>query len=113
MPVRFCGRRFALLSGCAGPAIALAAALISSPAASDFVCVGNTTGAAVGDGIPGTSASGDGATATGGVACGTNANANGTGATALGARSTATGTGSTFIGADAGHTGLFAGIIPA
>jgi hypothetical protein len=61
------------------------------PAEAQFVCVGNASGAAVGDGVVGNTASGDGATASGidSVACGTDATANGDTATAIGPEATA------------------------
>lgn len=52
-----------------------------SPAPAQFICVGNVNGATVGDGVAGTTASGDGAIGltgnTGNLACGTNANGGG------------------------------------
>src|SRR5882724_4956498 len=51
------------------------------PAEAQFVCLGNATGAAVGNGLPDTNADGAGATASGttsaNLACGQNANASG------------------------------------
>jgi trimeric autotransporter adhesin len=75
-------QRAALLAGCAIATIVVGATLAPSPVAAQFVCVGNSTGAAVGDGVVGTTASGANATAAGSalnVACGTQADASGTG----------------------------------
>src|SRR5262245_1930904 len=70
-------RRTALLAGCAIVAVAAGVSLGPRPAAAQFVCVGNATGATVG---PAT-ASGSGATAagSGNFACGPGTNASGTG----------------------------------
>ena len=75
-------QRAALLAGCAIVTIVVGATLAPRPAAAQFVCVGNSDGAAVGDGVVGTTASGANATAAGSalnVACGTQANASGNG----------------------------------
>jgi trimeric autotransporter adhesin len=74
-------RRCALLSGCAIVSIIAGATFVAPPAAAQFVCVGNSTGATVGDGVVGTTASGGGSTAAGtlgNLACGITANASGT-----------------------------------
>ena len=90
---RFTGRL--LLASALGGLAALAAA--PQAAQAQFVCVGNTDGAAVGDALAGTSAAGGSADGSGGgnFACGTIANASGGGSfssnTAIGIFSNASG----------------------
>jgi hypothetical protein len=86
--------------------VALAVALAPSPAAAQFVCIGNATGAAVPPGAA------DGAGASAGpnsVACGTDAIASGSNATAIGNRALAFGTNSTALGYFAGPGAATAG----
>jgi len=74
-----CSMRGTLLAATA-LGFALAACVGTPQAQAQFVCIGNADGAAVGNGLAGTSASGQGATAAGSpnnVACGPNANASG------------------------------------
>src|SRR5215831_2453626 len=104
--------------------VAAAASLLApSQAAAQFVCVGNSNGAVVGEGFFGTSASGAGAAATpGGMACGPGsaavgvnavavgdpALAFGANATAVGSFSRAVGTNATAVGENANATGFAA-----
>lgn len=71
--------RALLMAGCALASGGFGITLVSQPAAAQFVCVGNATGATVGPatadgGLPGANAAGSGEN----VACGTSANASST-----------------------------------